>query len=124
METGKTRPSKGTLLTLMAKHFNAHPGSIVSLDDLRDATGGNGQTIQAYVNKLRRLMPTIEVINIGHLWRYMPSKAAPEVKSQHTVLVPTDTKAKRRLFEEIGAAKDGSLILEAETGTLYRATEL
>lgn len=98
------------------KYFDTHQGIIVYLADLVEALGIDENQARIGVNNLRHkddfYKTHIETVVRGNAWRFCPNNA-PKKKADN-----------RQVFEEIGKTKDGSLILESEEGTLYKATEL
>lgn len=96
------------------KHFQEHPGNVVHIDDLTAAIPGtDNQNIQSAISfiKARKNFP-IEVVISGQAYRYHPN--APKAED----------KPSRRVFEEIGVARDGSIVIQDEAGKLYVAREL
>jgi len=121
-----TTPRKGTLLGLLATHMREHPGSLVTLGELVGITNGKQTTIQSYMNRLKTLLPELEVVTSGHAWRYMPNRGSKVTAIDVNSAYPQSLTQKKSapLFAMLGTAKDGTVILESEAGSLWRATEL
>lgn len=105
----------------LINYLREHPGVNVFCADLCEALGETQQrrVMSGMSNLLRspdrdqftrEFAEDVIKISMG-VWRYQPKG----VKVAGTA---------QKLFTEIGAAKDGSLVLECEDGTLYRAVEL
>jgi hypothetical protein len=56
---------------------------------------------------LKDLLPGLEVVNPASAWRYMPNRNSG-----------------KRLFEEVGPTRDGSIIIQDERGNLLKAFPL
>lgn len=98
--------------------FIKRPGQVIWLSEIQEATGETNQRrVQAAVGAMGREGVGIETHTRGQAWIYRP-QTAPDSR-------PPAAKARDgRMFEAIGPAKDGSMIIESEDGTLWRATEL
>lgn len=99
--------------------FRAHPNVEVSLNQIRNEAGpygegGKGYTdnqIQSAISNLRnRGAVPIEAVVAGRVFRYEPGKVVAKSEAQ--------------LFELLATLKNGSLLLQDESGRIYRATEL
>lgn len=115
MSNTDSRHRKPIRAALMA-YFAAHPGEVVYLPALAQALGESAERCQQGIANLvnpNRGTPDLplQVVVRGQAWKHTPD-GAPEAEPS------------RRLFEAIGASKDGSLILECEDGKFYRAVEL
>lgn len=111
------------------KYFTDHPGKIVYCDELCKEFNTIRANIQTLMNRIIKdgQAPGVRVIQGGNAWQFDPYSATHPVKEPETPKAdnPKTEKAKaKQLFELLGSAKDGSLILESEDGSLYRASEL
>lgn len=110
--------TRGIRATLM-EYFAKRTGEYVYANDLMKATSLSLDQIQGNINnlirddKLGKLNFPIEVITRGQIWVHRPAPAKVE-PVQH----------ERRVFEELGWTKRGTLIIQDEKGTLFEATEL
>ena len=103
-------PIRGALMT----YFKKHPGETVYLAEIQEALGETDpRRVQSGIlNAIREEAAPIENVTRGQSWIYRPNGVPAPRKNQD-------------LFVHIGtSAKDGSLILESESGALYRATEI
>jgi hypothetical protein len=108
--------AKGVRATLM-EYFTKNVGQYVYINDLTKSTGLKVDQVQGNINniirdhKLGKLDFPITIITRGQIWIYKPSD-----KRSST----TD----KRMFEELGKTKRGTLVLQDEQGNLFEATEL
>lgn len=118
-----TRPQ--TKVRLLS-YFDKRLGEVVTLDQLvREFTDLNADQIRVGVNNLRNSKPeesggfdmkeSLKVMARGNAWCWRP------VQTPHATLPAKTTK---RCFEEVGATKDGSLLIQADDGTIWKAVEL
>lgn len=92
-----------------------HRNQTVTLAQLTKATGLNEHQVQHTVSNLRnskRDLYIIEIVLRGRAWIL---RDQPEVKV---------VDLNKRVFEEIGPAKDGSVVIQDSDGKLYKAIEL
>lgn len=112
------------------KYITDRVGQVVYLDDiLNEYPTFKGSSIQSALYNIveRGLVPGLEIVVRSRAWRYSPvpiNRESPKVEPVKAEPTKNQTREVRQLFEKIGTAKDGSLILECENGDLYRATEL
>jgi hypothetical protein len=92
------------------KYFEQHPGVTVYIDDLCSALDLRRQQVQTAVQRLmaKELLP-LEVVHNGNAWT---TKRRVEKKSNKT------------MFEEVGTARDGRVVIQAEDGSLWIATQI
>lgn len=91
-------------------------GLPVNIDDIRKETGFSKGQIQAAIAALRnRNNLDVESIIAGHVYR---------ARSLASTATPEPAERTKRLFEEIGIARDGRIIIQAAEGGLYEAKEL
>lgn len=113
---------RGKALTFL----NAHPNQVFTAHELAAEIGCSLKQAQGVIYNLRSTRDqrpgvdyrtAITVVSSGQAWLYDPSKlsAAEPVEEKHNG---------RRIFEEIGPVRDGGIIVQAEDGTLWRATAL
>lgn len=111
--------SRTPIRAAIMQYFEQRPGVNVYLKDLMvDLGEKDAKRVQTGITNLSRETGfPIEIVQRGQIYRYSPfAIGGKEAK---------DARRSGRIFEEIGQSKkDGSLILESEDGTLYRATEL
>lgn len=93
------------------QHFEEHPGVVVWLHDLVEATGcKDPRPIQIAVQQLRsRDDYPVEIKINGQSWIYRPKGAEANGK---------------RVFEELAITKAGELLIQDEAGKVYLAKEL
>lgn len=101
-----------TIAPDVLRYIQERQGEYVYIDTMRKDLGLSQVQIQGAVGNLRnRHGQPIEVIQKGTVWRWSPNSK--------------DLKSSKRVFEEIGGpTKDGTLILECEDGSLWKAVEL
>lgn len=94
-------------------YFEKRPGQTVYLKDMAAELKLKEDSVQSSIGHMVRqdILP-LEIVVRGQAWRYKPGEAKAAKA------------AARPLYELLGTAKDGALILEAEDGGLWRATEL
>lgn len=86
------------------------PGRVFYLKDLVTDLNATETAIQATANRAVREGGGSYKVHIpSRAWVYAPAGA---------VVIG------RRMFEELATAKDGAVIIQDETGTIYRAVEL
>lgn len=107
---------RGQVQPAVWAYLTAHKDEQLWRDDIAAETGFTGEQVSQCVWGLitRKKLP-IKVLLRGQSWVYSPHE--PETK---VVAQPVEP----RLFDEIGATRDGTLIIQDVNGTLYRATEL
>ena len=90
-----------------------HPGEELHAQDLATQWGVSREQVAAAVNRLAKthLSGQIETLVRARVYRYRPQGNANAATNEP-------------LFRTIGSAKDGSIILERDDGTLFRAIEL
>lgn len=97
----------------LARYFRDHTGVEVFLKDLQEEFPKYTTIqIQSNINNMNRTNTEVKVDTLlkGQSWIYRPKgKQSPTNK---------------RVFEEIAVTKTGALIIQDESGTLYKATEL
>ena len=94
----------------------SHRNQVVTVTQVVNATGLTERQVQYTVNNLRRTKGdyfTIEPVLQGRSWAL---RDVPET--------PPPSSSGKRIFEEIGPAKDGSLVVQDGDGKLYKAIEL
>lgn len=103
-------------------YFDRHVGQIVNIDDIVNELGLELRQAQGNIANIRNSdngpldwKASIQVVTHGRQYLYRPvPKADPA-----TSLVRT-----KRCFEEIGPTKDGSVLIQADDGTIWKAVEL
>lgn len=103
----------------LLKYLLEHPMEVVFLDTLVEIAEGKTNGVQSAMHNLVKNIPQIERMVGGKAWRWNPdvteSTGQPE---------PANAQPTRRMFEEIGQTREGDLVIQDDTGTLYRATAL
>lgn len=100
------------------KVLTDRPGQVVYLNELIEKmppTTPTASIQEAIARKMREGM-AIEAIVRGQAWTYHPGRK-PERRT-------TTVRPGKRMFEEVGEAKAGFVILECEDGTIWRAEQL
>lgn len=118
--TAKTDPNRkvhtrGIQLRVF-EYLRTLPGKTLTLAEIADACDISSAQASTALHGLRKAgVGTVENPMLG-VWRFSP---------EFTKESPNDKPAiGKRMFDEIGAAKDGSIIIQDEDGNLYRAIEL
>lgn len=111
----------------LISYFDKRIGQIVTLDDLaREFTDVTSSQLRVGVGNLRNspsnesggldMRTSLQVVARGNAWCWRPVNAtSPSANSS----LPS-----KRCFEEIGPTKDGSLLLQCEDGSIWKAIEL
>lgn len=108
--------------------FERKPGQTIYMSDLKAAivAATPGTTpreireggVQKAVGELQRQGFPVEIVERGRAWRYLPNKVdAPANGNGHAG-------PSKAIFQLIGEARDGRLVLECEDGRLFMAQEL
>ena len=115
------KPLRGELL----RYLGHRVGQQVFLKDIMADLNETQQRVQSGMVHIRTSAGhKLEVVSPGHAWVY---KGYTSLDAVGLAAVEPEAKADngKRLFEEIGPAKDGSLIIQdADTGSLFKAVEL
>lgn len=100
---------------VVLKHFDQFPGINVHLAEILEGSDRKYPeiVIQNAINAMKRDGFNIETVVSGRTWRYKPTVSKPE-----------PAPSAKRMFEEIGTARDGSVIIQDEQGAIYKAVEL
>lgn len=109
-------------------YFNSRVGQVVTLTDLtHEFADLSADQLRIAVNNARNspsdesggidMKASLRVVARGNAWCWRPVNATPPVETS----APTPTK---RCFEEIGPTKDGSLLIQCEDGSIWKAVEL
>lgn len=119
-QPGYRKPIRSKVMTYMSER----PGSVVWLDQIvNDVCPDQSPTkVRQNMATMVREVPGLTCFTRGQAWVYNPNASADATNT-----APAPAPARRptgRIWQDIGQAKDGSLILEATDGTLWRATEL
>jgi hypothetical protein len=100
----------------LMEYFQKSPGLVQYVNDLAKNFGVNEHQMQECIAGIIRGndLPGLAVEIRGRSWCYKPTvpKSAPT------------TAREKRMFEEIGETRDGSIIMQDEGGKLYSAKEL
>jgi hypothetical protein len=112
---GQRFPNRG-LGAKLREHFEKHPGQTLYLTDLAQHFGVEERAIQHSMYDVGA-KPGYTVEIRARAWSFKPEVAVNKAE-------PTSTAPARRMFEEIGTARDESIIIQDEAGKLYQAREL
>jgi hypothetical protein len=106
------KPIRGAIMS----YFEKHPGVNLYLDDLaKDLNEEPKRIQQGIANLIHDKTLDIQVVTRGQVYKYSPfAVGGKQARAARN----------KRVFEELAEARDGSLILECEDGTLYRANVL
>lgn len=101
----------------VAEYFSKRPGVEITYAELCGDLNLAGNQVSSSITHLRQ-RHGLNIITLvpGALYRYMPG-TAPAVEAP--AAPPT-----RHVYEQVGVTREGAHIIQAEDGTLYRATEL
>jgi hypothetical protein len=135
--TDETKQTRQFIRDRVLKYITDRPGQVVYVNEILEAYPTfKLPSIQSAMHNITNdsRVPGLSVVVKSRAWTYTPNKPAkekvsvpaiePESVTEKEPVKAEETSKKRMLFEMIGSAKDGSLILECEKGDLYRATEL
>jgi hypothetical protein len=100
------------LAAKLTTHFTQHPGEHLAGPDLAAEFGVNEATIKASMAGViyRNSLPGLATVVRGNVWAYKPNEEP--------------SKSTKRILEEVGQTKGGTLILQDEDGNLYAAKPL
>lgn len=122
-----TKGIRGALMEYFAKH----PNEPVFLRDLVAATGLITVQVQGNISNIMRdhklgyLDFNIERISAGQVWMYKPSAKSEAVETEKGENPSLDYSTQhKRVFEELGTTKRGSIVIQDDEGNLYKAVEL
>lgn len=106
-----------------------YKGTEVSLADLISETELKGSQIRPVMAKLANA-GMVTVIIQGQVWRHTPggtvtgrAASRPAVVAVNPAPASSARPTGKRMFEEVGEAKNGMLIVRDEDGRLYKLTE-
>ena len=110
-------PNVGALLL---KYLTTHPGTELFRTEIATETGLTEAQVRTGMANLRRAdksgaAEALETVISGQVWRWHPNKA----KAEEALAKPSE-----RLYREVGKTREGDSILQADDGSLWRATEL
>lgn len=104
-------------------YFDRHVGQIVNIEDIVAELGLELRQAQGNIANIRNSdngpldwKASIQVVTHGRQYLYRP---VPKTTPATSPVKPT-----KRCFEEIGSVKDGSLLIQADDGTIWKAVEL
>ena len=114
------RGTGGQIGAILLKYLVEHPGVELFRSEIVEATGLTEQQVRVGMSNLRSAdklgaRDALETVISGQVWRWHPNKAKAE---------ETEVKAGERLYREVGKTREGDSILQADDGSLWRATEL
>lgn len=102
-------------------YFTEHPNKTVTLDAISKGTKLRADQVRSAVSNIRTAHSNheidfpIEIVQRGQIWRYSPNGQVADVAA---------AKSNKAIYEELGMTKAGDLIIQDESGKLYRAQEL
>lgn len=112
MSTTRTGNLQGKLM----KYLDGNQGKVLHLADIARSIEGKPGSIQSAMNRMsRENRIKLEVLTAGQTWRYLGPGTAERKAQDYN---------KGDMFVCIGQASDGSILLEAEDGVVYRAYKL
>lgn len=93
-------------------YFTQHPGEHLAVSDLAALFDVNEGAIKASMASAvyRNALPGLATVVRGNVWVYKPNEES--------------SKSTKRILEEIGQTKSGTLILQDEEGSLWAAKPL
>jgi len=101
------KPSNRGGTNLVLQYFIDHPNVEVSLSELSGATGLDNQHVRNAVRYLgQNKTDRLEEIHAGLAWKYSAGAKG------------------KRLFEELATTKSGDILVQDESGTLYKLEEM
>jgi hypothetical protein len=106
--------------------FDKRIGQVVTLDELqREFPDLTSDQLRVGVGNLRNspsnesggfdMKTSLQVVARGNAWTWRPVQALTATSPQES---------QKRCFEEVGQTRDGSMIIQADDGTLWKAVEL
>lgn len=107
----------------LLRFFTEHEGVIVHLDAIARHFELEAAQVRNGINNLRNsradlaglnLRESIQIVGAGNSWVFRPVPAHATPPMEKTL----------RLFTEIGSIQDGSIVIQCENGTLFKAVEL
>lgn len=110
----------------LISYFDQRVGQVITLNDLaREFVDLSADQIRTGINNARNspanesggldMRSSIMVVARGNAWCWRPVNAT----------LPGETPSpSKRCFEEIGPTKDGSILVQADDGTIWKAVEL
>lgn len=114
MANSPFRPTRPPIMSYLVKH----PYEPVTLDDLVQVTGLSRAQIQAQFRMMIADGIPVRVITRASIWQYEPEeKVEPESD-------PEPVRVVGQMFEAIGKAKSGAIVLRDENGDMYSANPL
>lgn len=114
------KPKKTYGITaFVIKYFSERIGQEVFIEDLVKDSSFNEDQIRAAINNLNSESSgdgtfKINVVIRGRVYRYAGTKVTEEKPAVIS----------KRMFEEVGVTKKGTIVVQDESGNLYEATEL
>lgn len=101
------------LRSQVSEYLHRRPGEEVFVTDIAKDLGLTKKQVQNCVTNAMRegAWPDVEIVTRGNSWRFIPDNR-------------NDRKSNKRMFEEIGVTKDGSIVIQDTDGNLYRALVL
>lgn len=114
------------------KYLAQYPGEEIWIDDLVNSTPFDEKQIQSAIMRLVANGYDIRVVMRGKSWSYhglqrgqKPGTTAPKTQALSVVPTPVSNlpeiqKAPRTMYEEIGLTSDGTILVQSETGVIYR----
>lgn len=108
------------------KHFSEHPGVDLYLSDIAADLKLSPRQIQSCITNInhRTSWPNahpfrVQTVVRGQVYRYSP----PSLK-ETLAEIKAEPPKKATLYQFVGAARDGTIVLERDDGVLFRASEL
>lgn len=118
-----TQPQKskrGAVRAAVLTFFEKNPGMAIYVEDLVKDTGYTRTQIQASIyNLIKSGLYDLTSEAHGQIWRYRGLKRESPRYSEEN-----KRSNGRRLFEEVGSTKKGTIVIQDEKGNLFEANEL
>lgn len=120
------------IIGVVATWLMQHPGETMYIEEFGRDRGFTKVQVQGALAGIRERYASLRdgmvTVVPGHAYMYRPNSSTVE-SAVETVAIETpvpgmDPKPAEELFRLIGKTKDEALVLESESGTLYRAVEL
>jgi hypothetical protein len=116
---GQARKPREARSPKVLEVLRKHRGTDVTIGQIMEETGFTREQVHSSVHHLitRNALPITAVVR-GNVYRYEHSNAGePKVDAEQE-------KPERRLFEEIGTTKNGTVVAQDQDGNLYRVVEM
>lgn len=103
------------------KYLEDRPGVRVYVEDIAKAIGCTRDQAQSAMSNLRNDVPSLPITTVisGNVWIFGTAAATDAaLPSRRPIPKP------KRIFEELAVTKSGEILIQDESGTIYRASEM